>query len=209
MLLTLVLTPLVEGTRAGTVLYSASMTTVFFAGVIANRERKWIFRAAIVIAVLAVPITWGMLFVPGRSLSFGQDLVIIAFCGMTAVMVLLSVLREDLATNQAVVGAICAYLLIGLTWATVYQAIELIEDEPFHFAARRTAPLAEGQRTTAFSQLVYFSFVTMTTLGYGDITPRTAMAETSCWLEAIVAQLYIAILIARLVSEIPVMRKTK
>ena len=205
LLLTLVLTPQFEGSRVDTLLFTVSLTTVFITGTLANRDRKWVFRAALVIAGLAVPISWGLLFFEERTLNFGQYVVIILFCGMTAVMVLLSVLRSRLRTGQAVVGAICVYLLIGLTWATIYQSIEMVEAEPFHYAARRTTGHGD-QATTAFSQLVYFSFVTMTTLGYGDISPRTALAETACWLEAIVAQLYLAILIARLVSEIPVIR---
>jgi hypothetical protein len=51
--------------------------------------------------------------------------------------------------------------------------------------------------------MVYFSFVTMSTLGYGDVSPRTPLGETATWIQSVVGQLYIAILIARLVSELP------
>ena len=100
-------------------------------------------------------------------------------------------------------GAICVYLLIGLTWATVYSAIERIEPQSFDFNNHRTTTTSSGQTYTAFSQQVYFSFVTMSTLGYGDVTPRTPLGETATWIQSVVGQLYIAILIARLVSELP------
>jgi hypothetical protein len=51
--------------------------------------------------------------------------------------------------------------------------------------------------------MVYYSFVTMTTLGYGDITPRTPMAQTVTWMQAVAGQLFVAVLIARLVTELP------
>ncbi len=112
-------------------------------------------------------------------------------------------MREYLGAIQAVLGAICVYLLIGLAWATIYSAIERIEPQSFDFNHRRTTTTSNGQTHTAFSQLVYFSFVTMSTLGYGDVTPRTPLAENSTWMQSVVGQLYIAILIARLVTELP------
>jgi hypothetical protein len=57
--------------------------------------------------------------------------------------------------------------------------------------------LVHGQETGA---LTYFSFVTLTTLGYGDIRPLTSFARTACWLEAVIGQLYLTVLIARLVG---------
>ena len=202
LVLLLVIAPLVEGTRFGSAMFTVAMTTVCIAGTVANRHRKWVFRLAVASLVLVIPISWAALWSPSWSLSLGQNLIVIFFCGMTASVVLLSVLQMDQDTSQAVVGAICVYLLIGLTWATVYQTIELVQPDAFQFAARRTTSGGEGRHTT-FAQLTYFSFVTMSTLGYGDITPRTPLAETACWMESILGQLYVAILIARLVSEMP------
>ena len=88
----------------------------------------------------------------------------------------------------------------------VYSAIEYVEDAPFRFPDHRRKAVV-GVEHTSFSQLTYFSFVTMSTLGYGDIIPRTPLAETACWMQSIVGQLYIAILIARLVSAMPISRR--
>jgi hypothetical protein len=62
---------------------------------------------------------------------------------------------------------------------------------------------AGGQPLTEKSQMIYFSFVTMSTLGYGDITPRTPLAQTVTWMQAVTGQFYLVILIARLVNELP------
>ncbi len=208
LVLLLVVSPLVEGTRFGSAMFTAAMTTVCIAGTVANRHRKWVFRLAVVAVTLVIPISWTALWSRSWTLTLGQNLIVIFFCGMTAAVVLLSVLQVRQRMSQAIVGAICVYLLIGLTWATVYQTIELVQPKAFAFVSRRFEPGTQQQRTS-FAQLTYFSFVTMSTLGYGDIAPRTPLAETACWMEAIVGQLYVAILIARLVSEMPRMRSSE
>ncbi len=199
----LVIAPATEGSHFSTFIFTFAMTTVYVAGTIANRNNKYVFVVATIIAALAIPVSWSSLLFPSQSLDIGQSLIVILFCGMTAVIILLSIVRSQMSIRQALIGAICVYLLIGLTWAMIFHAIETVDPHALAFAARRTVETAEGE-ATSFSQLTYFSFVTMSTLGYGDITPRSQAAETACWTEAVVGQLYITILIARLVSVIPV-----
>jgi hypothetical protein len=206
LVLLLIVAPLVENTPVGGALFTIGITAVFITGVIANRERRWIFRTALVVAVFAIPISWAALFTRSNPLDLSQYLIVVLFCGMTAAMILIAVMREYMATAHAVVGAICVYLLIGLTWAMIYSAIEYVEVEPFKFPERRRKAVV-GVEHSSFSQLTYFSFVTMSTLGYGDITPQTPLAETACWMQAIVGQLYIAILIARLISAMPIPKR--
>ncbi len=201
LVLLLIAWPQVEATHWGGTLFTISLTTVFITGVLANRERKWIFRGGLVVGTLAIGLSWTALFTHSEPLDVTQYLVVVFFSSVTAVMILISVVRDYSATVHAVVGAICVYLLIGLTWAMVYSTIEYIEDDPFCFPAHHRLSVV-GVERTAFSQLTYFSFVTMSTLGYGDITPRTALAETACWMQTVVGQLYVATLIAKIVSEL-------
>jgi hypothetical protein len=202
--LLLIVAPLVEGTRASGMLFTIALTAVFITGVVANREQKWVFRGGLAVAAIAIPISWAALFNKSAPLDLSQYLIVVVFCGVTAGMILIAIFRKYVATAEAVMGAICVYLLIGLTWAMIYSSIEYVQEEPFRFPDRRRSAVV-GVDHTSFSQLTYFSFVTLSTLGYGDITPRTPLAETACWMESIVGQLYIAILIARLVSAIPPM----
>ena len=88
-------------------------------------------------------------------------------------------MREYLGAIQAVLAAICVYLLIGLAWAAVYVAIDHMEPQQFDFSHSRDTTTSSGHTYSRFSQMVYFSFVTMSTLGYGDVTPRTPLAETA------------------------------
>lgn len=93
-------------------------------------------------------------------------------------------------------GAICVYLLIGFAWTFGYGIIELINPGSFSGLAEIDANNHVGR----IMQLRYFSFATMTTLGYGDILPRSPVARTLATLEAITGQIYLTVLIARLVG---------
>ncbi|MCX5905513.1 MAG: potassium channel family protein [Proteobacteria bacterium] len=117
-------------------------------------------------------------------------------CGVLAVIVLVQVFRAGPITIHRITGAIAVYLLIGLMWAFVYQLIEL------QFPAAFKLPASMGTYTadTLQSNLLYFSFVTLTTLGYGDILAVHPSARMLVMLEALTGQLFPAILLARLVS---------
>ena len=98
----------------------------------------------------------------------------------------------DLSFNR-VVGAICVYLLLGVIWALSYSVLELAVPGSF---AGFEAHVGRGWD----SEWLYFSFVTMTTLGYGDLLPISATARAMAYMQAVFGQFYIAILVAGLVG---------
>ena len=98
----------------------------------------------------------------------------------------------DLSVNR-LVGAICVYLLLGVIWALSYSVLELAA--PGSFAGFNTHA-GHGWH----SEWLYFSFVTMTTLGYGDLSPISATARAMAYMQAVFGQFYIAILVAGLVG---------
>ena len=198
----LVVAPQVEDQFVSGILFHGGLTAIFVTGVVANRSRRWIFWTGVAIATLAIPISWTSLVVESAEFDLGQYLIVIVFAGMTSLMLLATIVSHPMPPFQAILGLTCVYLLIGLTWAMIYSSIEYVDDESFEFASRRVAASIDSQHT-AFSQLTYFSFVTMSTLGYGDISPRTPLAETACWLQSVVGQLFIAVLITRFVNEMP------
>jgi hypothetical protein len=103
------------------------------------------------------------------------------------------VFRPDRVDLNKIVGALCIYILIGAIFALSYQ---LLED----FTSGSFTGL-EGHEGHALSwRLIYFSFVTLTTLGYGDVLPLTLYAETLVTLEAVLGQFYLAVLVAGLIS---------
>jgi hypothetical protein len=103
-------------------------------------------------------------------------------------------------TRERILGAIVGYLLIGLLWSLIYGFIVYLDPGSFSIPEAMLQRTDMGLRTIPISIFTYFSFVTLATLGYGDVTPIGAAARTFSSFEAVVGQLYIAITIARLVA---------
>ena len=92
-----------------------------------------------------------------------------------------------------VIGGAAGYLLLGLLWAFIYLTLEVARPDSLSFPLKIKDP-------ENFSRLLYFSYTTLTTLGYGDLLPKSPMARMLATLEALTGQIYLAILIARLVG---------
>lgn len=106
-------------------------------------------------------------------------------------VVLGQTLRAGPVTFHRLLGAVAAYLLLGIIWAYAYELVALLRPPAFSGAVN----LADGPRA-----FYYFSFVTLTTVGYGDVLPLHPAARSLAMLEAVTGPLYLAILVARLVS---------
>jgi len=117
-------------------------------------------------------------------------------------MVVWQIFREGPITRQRVQGSIVILLLLGLIWAEAYTLAANLDSDSF------SGNLATG-RNAVSARLTYFSFVTLTTVGYGDILPTSLVTRTLANIEGLIGQLFPAILIARLVSMEIAARETK
>jgi len=119
----------------------------------------------------------------------------------TVIVVVVAVLRHQTVTTETILGGINAYLLLGLTFMLLSTAV-LVADPGAYFLDGQRMGLESSSRPglEAVSKMLYFSFTTITTLGYGDITPRTSVARLLTSAEAVTGQLYFAVFLARLVS---------
>jgi hypothetical protein len=99
-------------------------------------------------------------------------------------------------------GAVCIYLLLGLLWGYAYTILEIARPGSFSFSGQNSprALVEQSDYRDLERELNYYSYVTLTTLGYGEITPLTGRARQLAWMEAMLGQLFIAITIARLVG---------
>ena len=129
-----------------------------------------------------------------RHLPLVASAVVAVFAGTVVWLTYGSVMRGHRPVGDRIVGAICVYLLIGLGCASVYETLDGVIPGSFRF------PADSAWMTLDPIRYRYFSFVTLATLGYGDVTPVTALAGTLASMEAIGGQLYIAITVARLVA---------
>ncbi len=103
-------------------------------------------------------------------------------------------LEQTRVTGETLWAAVNIYILFGLFFAFLYSAVLLSWPDAF------AGGMLENRHPLPTQSMVYYSFVTMTTLGYGDITPKIRIAATLAYVQALIGQLYVAILIARLVS---------
>jgi len=186
----LVAPPLVAAGSISPVFLEVLFFLILASGVATVSKRRW---AAIPIAGLAgltFAIRTVRVWVDRPSLSVLNSALSTAAALTLAGLVLFQVLRKGPINLHRVQGAAAVYLLLGLAWAQAYELVLLLSPQAFHF------PDA-GNRNLS---LLYYSFVTLTTLGYGDITPALPAARSLAVAEALVGQLFPAILIARLVA---------
>jgi len=155
-------------------------------------SKKW-FTFGVVLAIAGFVLQVAAVALDIRALKIAFFVVFIAFCVLSVVIAFIEVTLVGQPDVNRLMGALCIYLLLGVIWGTFYILLEIVSPGSFH-GLDAEAP------TKHSSELFYFSFVTLTTLGYGDITPEQPMVRTLAYLEAIIGQMYIAVLIAGLVG---------
>jgi|AMWB02.1.fsa_nt_gi hypothetical protein len=131
-----------------------------------------------------------------NMLEVSSDLVTTVLIVACAAMILRFVLASREVTVDTIFGAIVAYFLIAFTFSVIYQALAVVEPSSFSMP---NSPDIAG-RNAPNIDFAYFSFVTIATLGYGDIVPRLPLAKILSILEAAVGQFYMAVVVAWLVS---------
>ncbi len=131
----------------------------------------------------------------GFHASLTEALCTLGYCQLLLWVLWQRVFAPGRVTANKLVGAVTIYILLGVIWSQVYAIIELLVPGSFRFGSEFGGMPVE-------SNLMYFSFITLTTVGYGDATPVMPMAHAMAVLEALVGQLYLAILIGRLVSNL-------
>jgi hypothetical protein len=163
---------------------------IFLSAVYAIRQKKSVFIIALSLLLLTevLQLLSHLLDIPFLdTLSNILGGLLLAY---TATIILLYLFREDRITGDMIMGAICAYFLMGLVWAFLYSTLEFFQPGSFQMP----------QGTVNQATFTYYSYVTLTTLGYGEITPISTPARSFAILEAMMGQLYLAVLIARLVG---------
>jgi hypothetical protein len=173
-------------------LTSLTFSATMIIGVWSLLNSKALFRFGMVLIVISLSTSILAPVYPQWRLHLVDMLAVITFCSMSFTFILADITTDLKVDANRVVGATCLYLLIGLVFGIIYIVLETFL--PGSFA---NLPEKSEQVTSAF---FYYSFVTLTTLGYGDITPLRPIARTIAYLEAIVGVFYMAIMIGSMVG---------
>jgi hypothetical protein len=178
-----------------------AVSVILVFGIYVGRRMR---RDLIVGAALAIPVLvgrWLPQYATDLRMFLAIDILTAAFLFYITIMILAQVLTSSRVTLDTIAGAMCSYCLVGLAWAFVYRVMYVTNPHAFVFAPGSFHIFENDTRSEPqLMNFAYYSFATLTTTGFGDVTPAVGVSRAISVLEAVAGQFFIAILIARLVS---------
>lgn len=191
-----VITPFIVDSRIDMYVFSVLFSIILFVSACLITHNRWLIVTGVVLALLIFIGLWvNNLFVGNRDFLGVEYVLTILFFLMITVVVLRAVIKDNIISFNTLCGAVCGYLLIGLVWSFFYSLI--LNYYPTAFNVPDTGSTIFDSH---FQRFTYYSYVTLTTLGYGDITPSINIAKTLAWLEAVAGQVYLTVWLAQLVG---------
>jgi hypothetical protein len=168
-------------------------STLLVVGVWSLKNSGHSFTAGIVLAIAGVSMNILHNFWPDSAWNTGSMLSLLTFMVLAAGGAFRQIAMTNIMNPNRIIGAICVYLLIGVIWSISYALLELTMPGSFEGFGGQV-------ESTWNSDWIYYSFVTLTSLGYGDLLPVSNMARTISYMETVVGQFYLAVMVAGLVS---------
>lgn len=171
---------------------------VLLASIYAMSRSRRLFWSALALGALALGGDIATYLLPGHRVVLTSCLLDLLFLGYATLVVVAYVMREERVGVDKIFGAICGYIMIGLVWALGYSALEMIQ--PGSFSGIQRSGASNAPHFADIDQFLYYSLVTLSTLGYGDIAPLSRPARSLSATEAMAGQVYLAVLVARLIG---------
>jgi voltage-gated potassium channel len=172
-------------------------TLTFFTAIFNCNHHRNVKMTVIALAIPTLVFSWLELFYISEVCFLLNVLFTIAFLAICTASILFDVILYAKVTVETLRGVVCAYFMIAFLFAFAYYLVEFLLPGSFHLLARDVSFVAFSRN---LSEMMYFSFVTLLTIGFGDITPLRDISQTLVVIEGIIGQFYIAILVARIVS---------
>ncbi len=195
----LVALPIGQMLSGSTPSFPILLALVLMASVLVNSHQRWIFVVATLAGLGAIAGIIGAEFHDAVWIRIVTDLLSLGLLGSTTLVLLSTLVHANEVSQDTIVGGICVYLLVGLFFAVTFMLMTELYPGAF-IADGETIVRSATDSNTSATKLLYFSFVTLTTLGYGDITPGGDMGRMLSVAEALIGQLYLTIFVARLVA---------
>ena len=186
----LVLGPILEQFVASRILIDIFLTAIVLSMLYMVTHKKRLVPFGVLLALVMLLTLWLKYFYNYEVFSAASMIIGVLFTIVVTVHTLAFIIKSETVTREVVYAAMLVYLLVAQLWALVYTFLNLIDPASFNL------PGGQGD----FLLFEYYSFVTLTTLGYGDITPVSGLAQTFSILEAVVGQLYLVVVIASFVG---------
>jgi voltage-gated potassium channel len=197
----LVTLPLFRFIPGGGPRFSILLCFVLTAAVYVSSKQPWTFLLAGLMGAGTV-IAGGIATTTGSTVAqITADCLGLGLLGFTTLFMVNTLMHTQKVSRDTVVGGVCVYLLIGLCFVIAYLLVsDLIPGSLQEHGVPLERPGMDGDANGFSATILYFSFVTLTTLGYGDIVPTNEIARMLVSMESIVGQLFLAIFIARLIA---------
>lgn len=195
LILLLFAAPFVDEFKYGDVIDSALITLVLIAGVLAVGRSHRTLVLAVGLMLPAVIARWASHLQPEVVPPAVHNVAVLIFISFVEFQLLHFIFRAPRVNSEVLCAGISGYLLLGVLWMSAYKLVSRLVPDSFAYNIGTTAT-GSLQNFDAY----YFSFITLSTVGYGDITPLSHVARTLAMAEALTGTLYIAVLISRLVA---------
>ncbi len=173
------------------------LTMSLVAAVFNCNHHKNVRNICMFLAIPAVIFSWLNVVASTSPIFVINAAVTVVFLGICTCSILYDVVLRARVTLETLRGVICAYFMVAFAFAYTYYLIEYIIPETFQISTRHVVITSYAEY---LSEMLYFSFVTLLTIGFGDITAVKDIGQTAVVIEGILGQFYIAILVARIVS---------
>jgi voltage-gated potassium channel len=193
--------PILLGFGLSTVWFDGLMTVLLIAAIVSLCLERQQRLFVLILGIPTVLISLGSYLAPAL---FGEVALLLGnaceaiffFC--SAVLIVRSLFVPTELSSDSILGAICGYLFLGLGWAVLYSLLEHVQ--PGSFTLSEALASSGKESRPPGDILTYYSLVTLTTVGYGDVVPATPISRTCAWMEASSGQFYVAVVVAGLIS---------
>lgn len=180
--------------RAGEISYSVIYSLILLSGVFAFGAGLHAKLTILLLAIASFAVHWALMIHVSTPLQIVDDVLSMAFFASLIGFVMWHIFREGDITFHRIQGAVAVYMIVGLIFSKAYHLIFLLDPHAF------SMPALQESVESFYSRFIYFSYVTMTTLGYGDIIAINMGAKSLVMIEGLIGQLFPAIMITRLVT---------
>lgn len=171
---------------------------VLMSSIFSLANRLVIYRICLVLLVLELALSLAIYFFGYLGLAMAHHGVLIVFFCLACGAIGQGIIKAPRVTAQLVAGAVCIFILLAFIWGSAYALLDLASPGSFDLGAHQAA--LDIGKWDHLELMIYLSVATLTTLGFGDILPLTPAAAALVMVEALIGQLYLAVMIARLVG---------